>query len=81
LFLGTVRDNRVIAAPSASDADLWEALAAVGGDWAGELPAGSKGARSSPSRTAALPTHVKVPNTGREIPVNGPFPANLLKRS
>ncbi|TLS44210.1 ABC transporter ATP-binding protein [Streptomyces montanus] len=40
VFLGTVRDNLLIAAPSASDAELWEALAAVGADWTGELPAG-----------------------------------------
>ncbi|MFF4523652.1 ABC transporter ATP-binding protein [Streptomyces bluensis] len=41
VFLGTVRDNLLIAAPGATDAELWAALAAVGaGDWAGELPDG-----------------------------------------
>jgi ATP-binding cassette subfamily C protein len=41
VFLGTVRDNLLIAEPAASDAELWAALAAVGAeDWAEELPAG-----------------------------------------
>ncbi|WP_328553316.1 ABC transporter ATP-binding protein [Streptomyces sp. NBC_00358] len=41
VFLGTVRDNLLIAEPSAGDAELWAALAAVGADdWAGELPDG-----------------------------------------
>ncbi|MEV0225351.1 ABC transporter ATP-binding protein [Streptomyces sp. NPDC050704] len=41
VFLGTVRDNLLIAEPSAGDAELWAALAAVGADdWAQELPAG-----------------------------------------
>ncbi|MGW7573141.1 ABC transporter ATP-binding protein [Streptomyces sp. NPDC054765] len=40
VFLGTVRDNLQIAAPEADDATLRAALAAVGADWAGELPAG-----------------------------------------
>ncbi|MFF3420653.1 ABC transporter ATP-binding protein [Streptomyces sp. NPDC002698] len=41
VFLGTVRDNLLIAEPGAGDAELWAALAAVGaGDWAGELPDG-----------------------------------------
>ena len=35
VFLGTLRDNLLIAAPSASDAELLAALAAVGADWAG----------------------------------------------
>ncbi|MEV7140376.1 ABC transporter ATP-binding protein [Streptomyces tauricus] len=41
VFLGTVRDNLLIADPAADDAALWAALAAVGADdWAGELPDG-----------------------------------------
>jgi ATP-binding cassette subfamily C protein len=40
VFLGTVRDNLLIAAPTAGDAELRAALATVGADWAGELPAG-----------------------------------------
>ncbi|MFD8737057.1 ABC transporter ATP-binding protein [Streptomyces sp. NPDC059618] len=41
VFLGTVRDNLLIAEPGAGDGALWAALAAVGaGDWAAELPDG-----------------------------------------
>jgi ATP-binding cassette subfamily C protein len=40
VFLGTVRDNLLIAAPAAADAGLRAALAAVGADWADELPDG-----------------------------------------
>ncbi|MEU1201973.1 ABC transporter ATP-binding protein [Streptomyces sp. NPDC005813] len=41
VFLGTVRDNLLIADPGATDAELWAALAAVGADdWAAELAAG-----------------------------------------
>ena len=41
VFLGTVRDNLLIAEPSAGDADLWAALSAVGADdWVHELPDG-----------------------------------------
>ncbi|WP_406407063.1 ABC transporter ATP-binding protein [Streptomyces sp. NBC_01643] len=40
VFLGTVRDNLRMAAPSATDAELRAALAAVGAEWAGELPDG-----------------------------------------
>ncbi|WP_392840169.1 ABC transporter ATP-binding protein [Streptomyces sp. LN500] len=40
VFLGTVRDNLRIAAPSATDAELRAALAAVGAEWTGELPDG-----------------------------------------
>ncbi|MFF4354888.1 ABC transporter ATP-binding protein [Streptomyces sp. NPDC001530] len=41
VFLGTVRDNLLIAEPTATDAQLWAALAAVGAeDWAEELPDG-----------------------------------------
>ncbi|MCX4765080.1 ABC transporter ATP-binding protein/permease [Streptomyces sp. NBC_01275] len=39
VFLGTVRDNLLIAEPAASDEELWAALAAVGAaDWVRELP-------------------------------------------
>jgi len=41
VFLGTVRDNLLIAEPDATDAELWAALAAVDADdWAAELPDG-----------------------------------------
>ncbi|MGN9762823.1 ABC transporter ATP-binding protein [Streptomyces sp. SD31] len=41
VFLGTVRDNLLIAEPSATDEELWAALTAVGADtWVRELPAG-----------------------------------------
>jgi ATP-binding cassette, subfamily C, bacterial len=41
VFLGTVRDNLLIAEPDATDADVWAALAAVGADdWVRELPDG-----------------------------------------
>ncbi|SER60372.1 ATP-binding cassette, subfamily C [Streptomyces sp. yr375] len=41
VFLGTVRDNLLIAEPAAGDQKLWAALAAVGAaDWVRELPAG-----------------------------------------
>ncbi|MEU5343096.1 ABC transporter ATP-binding protein [Streptomyces sp. NPDC020766] len=41
VFLGTVRDNLLIAEPAAGDAELWAALAAVGADdWVRELPDG-----------------------------------------
>jgi ATP-binding cassette subfamily C protein len=41
VFLGTVRDNLLIAEPAATDAELRAALAAVGADdWAEELPDG-----------------------------------------
>jgi ATP-binding cassette subfamily C protein len=41
VFLGTVRDNLLIAEPSAADEELWAALAAVGADaWVRELPDG-----------------------------------------
>ncbi|MEU2632936.1 ABC transporter ATP-binding protein, partial [Kitasatospora sp. NPDC007106] len=40
VFLGTVRENLLLAAPAATDAELDAALAAVGADWARELPAG-----------------------------------------
>ncbi|MFI7321293.1 ABC transporter ATP-binding protein [Streptomyces venezuelae] len=40
VFLGTVRDNLLIAAESATDAELGAALAAVGADWSDDLPDG-----------------------------------------
>ncbi|MFF9477316.1 ABC transporter ATP-binding protein [Streptomyces sp. NPDC014733] len=40
VFLGTVRDNLRIAAPDADDTALHAALAAVGAEWAAELPSG-----------------------------------------
>ncbi|NEC87400.1 ABC transporter ATP-binding protein [Streptomyces sp. SID12501] len=41
VFLGTVRENLLIAEPDATDAELWAALAAVGAaGWVRELPAG-----------------------------------------
>ncbi|MQY39527.1 Vitamin B12 import ATP-binding protein BtuD [Streptomyces sp. RB17] len=41
VFLGTVRDNLLIAEPQATDADLWAALATVGADdWVRDLPDG-----------------------------------------
>ncbi|WP_030191788.1 ABC transporter ATP-binding protein [Streptomyces violaceorubidus] len=41
VFLGTVRDNLLIAEPGATDEELWAALAAVGAEgWVRELPGG-----------------------------------------
>ncbi|MFL9655959.1 ABC transporter ATP-binding protein [Streptomyces sp. PB17] len=41
VFLGTVRDNLLIAEPTAGDEELWAALAAVGAEgWVRELPGG-----------------------------------------
>ncbi|MFE6667539.1 ABC transporter ATP-binding protein [Streptomyces sp. NPDC057697] len=40
VFLGTVRDNLRIASADATDTELRAALAAVGADWADELPDG-----------------------------------------
>ncbi|MGZ2357914.1 ABC transporter ATP-binding protein/permease [Streptomyces sp. 372A] len=40
VFLGTVRDNLSIAAPTATDEELMRALSAVGADWAERLPRG-----------------------------------------
>jgi ATP-binding cassette subfamily C protein len=40
VFLGTLRDNLLIAAPDATDAALRSALAAVGADWTEDLPDG-----------------------------------------
>jgi len=54
VFLGTVRDNLLIAEPSAGDVELWAALAAVGADdWVQELPdgLGTELGPDSPHRT------------------------------
>ncbi|MFF9394990.1 ABC transporter ATP-binding protein [Streptomyces griseoluteus] len=41
VFLGSVRDNLLIAEPEATDEELWRALVAVGADgWVRELPEG-----------------------------------------
>ncbi|MEV0641135.1 ABC transporter ATP-binding protein [Streptomyces sp. NPDC050619] len=41
VFLGTVRDNLLIAEPAATDEELWSALVAVGAEsWVRELPDG-----------------------------------------
>ncbi|MEW1720188.1 ABC transporter ATP-binding protein [Streptomyces sp. NPDC093109] len=40
VFIDTVRDNLLIAAPGASDDEVRAALAAVGADWVDTLPAG-----------------------------------------
>jgi ATP-binding cassette subfamily C protein len=41
VFLGTVRDNLLIAEPEATDDELWAALATVGADgWVRDLPDG-----------------------------------------
>ncbi|QES39928.1 multidrug ABC transporter ATP-binding protein [Streptomyces venezuelae] len=40
VFLGTVRDNLLIAAECATDAELGAALTAVGADWSADLPQG-----------------------------------------
>lgn len=51
VFLGTLRDNLLIAAPAAGDEKLRAALAAVGADWTDELPDGldtELGARGHP---------------------------------
>ncbi|WP_210588148.1 ABC transporter ATP-binding protein [Streptomyces sp. GESEQ-35] len=41
VFIGTVRDNLLIAEPAATDEELWAALTAVGADaWVRELPGG-----------------------------------------
>jgi ATP-binding cassette subfamily C protein len=61
VFLGTVRDNLLIAEPAAGDAALWAALAAVGADgWVRELPdgldteLGTGGRRTDGSRAQQL---------------------------
>ncbi|MEW2449675.1 ABC transporter ATP-binding protein [Streptomyces parvulus] len=61
VFLGTVRDNLLIAEPGAGDGELWEALAAVGADtWVRELSGGldaelgTKGHRTDGSQAQQL---------------------------
>ncbi|MFF3662618.1 ABC transporter ATP-binding protein [Streptomyces olivochromogenes] len=61
VFLGTVRDNLLIAEPAADDTALWAALAAVGADgWVRELPdgldteLGAGGRRTDGSRAQQL---------------------------
>ncbi|MDX3755826.1 ABC transporter ATP-binding protein [Streptomyces mirabilis] len=61
VFLGTVRDNLLIAEPAADDAALWAALAAVGADgWVREHPdgldteLGTGGRRTDGSRAQQL---------------------------
>ncbi|MFF7607089.1 ABC transporter transmembrane domain-containing protein [Streptomyces parvulus] len=61
VFLGTVRDNLLIAEPGAGDGELWAALAAVGAEtWVRELPAGldaelgAKGHRTDGSQAQQL---------------------------
>ncbi|WP_328982227.1 ABC transporter ATP-binding protein [Streptomyces mirabilis] len=61
VFLGTVRDNLLIAEPAADDTALWAALAAVGADgWVRELPdgldteLGTGGRRTDGSRAQQL---------------------------
>ncbi|WP_280495559.1 ABC transporter ATP-binding protein [Nocardia asiatica] len=38
VFLGTIRDNLIIAAPTASDDQLADSLTAVGAEWVSEFP-------------------------------------------
>ncbi|MFE7120477.1 ABC transporter ATP-binding protein [Streptomyces sp. NPDC057654] len=60
VFLGSVRDNLLIAAPHATDAELRAALAAVGAEWAAELPdgldtdLGAEGGRPDGARSQQL---------------------------
>ncbi|MFI7350477.1 ABC transporter ATP-binding protein [Streptomyces sp. NPDC049936] len=61
VFLGTVRDNLLIAEPGAGDDELWAALAAVGAEpWVRELPGGldaelgAKGHRTDGSQAQQL---------------------------
>ncbi|MGC9408611.1 ABC transporter ATP-binding protein [Streptomyces sp. DZ1-3] len=61
VFLGTVRDNLLIAEPGAGDGELWAALAAVGAEpWVRELPGGldadlgAKGHRTDGSQAQQL---------------------------
>jgi ATP-binding cassette subfamily C protein len=61
VFLGTVRDNLLIAEPGATDEELWSALTAVGADdWVRELadgldtPLGEGGARTDGSQAQQL---------------------------
>lgn len=50
VFLGSLRNNLRISAESATDADMWAALASVGADWADELPQGLDTQLGAPGR-------------------------------
>jgi len=61
VFLGTVRENLLVAEPTATDQELWAALTAVGADdWVRELPdgldtrLGEGGARTDGSQAQQL---------------------------
>ncbi|MET7480540.1 ABC transporter ATP-binding protein [Streptomyces sp. NPDC005648] len=61
VFLGTVRENLLVAEPTATDEELWTALTAVGADdWVRELPdgldtrLGEGGARTDGSQAQQL---------------------------
>ncbi|MFI6316806.1 ABC transporter ATP-binding protein [Nonomuraea sp. NPDC050556] len=54
LFLGTVRDNLLLADPTAGDDRLSEALAAVGADWVTSLDSPCSGADLGPDRVQQL---------------------------
>ncbi|MFB7656074.1 MULTISPECIES: ABC transporter ATP-binding protein [unclassified Streptomyces] len=61
VFLGTVRDNLLIAEPEAGDGEVWAALTAVGAEpWVRELPGGldtelgAKGHRTDGSQAQQL---------------------------
>ncbi|WP_373428924.1 ABC transporter ATP-binding protein [Streptomyces rishiriensis] len=52
VFLGTVRDNLLIAEPAADETQLWAALTAVGAaDWVRELPGGLDAVLGGGTRT------------------------------
>lgn len=40
IFIGTLRDNLLLAAPTATDSELAHALEAVGAEWVAKLPDG-----------------------------------------
>jgi ABC-type multidrug transport system fused ATPase/permease subunit len=60
VFKGTIRDNMVMARPSADDGAVWEALGAVEADWVSDLPdgldtqVGTGGLALSPGRAQQL---------------------------
>ncbi len=67
VFLGTVRDNLLIAEPTAGDAELWAALTAVGADdWVRELPAGldTELGSGGPAAAQAAPVAGRAPRQG-----------------
>ncbi|MFF3486249.1 ABC transporter ATP-binding protein [Streptomyces sp. NPDC002701] len=71
VFLGTVRDNLLIAEPEARDDELWAALAAVGADdWVRELPDGlgtelGSGGGPAPGAGRGLPGGAPVADGSR----------------